>query len=204
MAEQNAAQTNTEAADGNAQAESATTLLNGGEQAPATTEGDKPDESADAKPADVVPEKYEFTLPEGFVLDEQVLEQATPILKEIGLTNEKAQKVANLFAQIRQSEAQAMQQSIEKQQSDWIKSVESDKEFGGANFKANIQIARQGLSQFATPELRQFLEDTGLGSHPEVVRLCYRVGKALAEDKTPNANNTAGGTEKTAAQVLYG
>ena len=40
------------------------------------------------------PEKYEaFTLPEGYEVDEQLLNEFTPTLKELGLTQAAAQKV---------------------------------------------------------------------------------------------------------------
>ena len=35
---------------------------------------------------------------------------------------------------------------------------------------------------FGTPELRDVLNMTGLGNHPEIIRAFYRAGKAISED----------------------
>ena len=47
---------------------------------------------------------------------------------------------------------------------------------------ATLAAGKQALNQFGTPELVNLLNHTGLGSNPEFVRFCAKVGKAMAED----------------------
>ena len=51
-------------------------------------------------PAEIVPETYNFNVPDGFVLNESAIADFTPIAKELGLSNEKSQKLANVYAKI--------------------------------------------------------------------------------------------------------
>ena len=53
-----------------------------------------------AKPDDapVVPDKYEFKAPEGYEVDQKFLDDATPVLKELGLTQEQANKLFDIQA----------------------------------------------------------------------------------------------------------
>ncbi|MEC7472463.1 MAG: hypothetical protein VX946_03765 [Pseudomonadota bacterium] len=40
----------------------------------------------------------------------------------------------------------------------------------------------KAIEKFGSPELRQVLNDSGLGNHPELVKFCHRIGKAISDD----------------------
>ncbi|MDD1107598.1 peptidase, partial [Klebsiella pneumoniae] len=46
------------------------------------------------------PEKYEFTAPEGAELDSKAVELFEPVARELGLSNDQAQKLAGLWPQL--------------------------------------------------------------------------------------------------------
>ena len=75
----------------------------------------------DKKPA--APEKYEFAAPEGQALDANALAVFEPIAKELGLTQEQAQKLVDIYPQIQQQQAEAWS----KQVADWGEQVKADK-----------------------------------------------------------------------------
>lgn len=157
-----------------------------------------------AKPADeaaapVVPETYTFTAPEGTAYDPAVLDAFSGAAKEAGLTQDAAQKLIDKMAPAIAARQVDQVQAIQKE---WQDTSSSDAEFGGANLAANLGVARKALDNFATPELRTLLEQTGLGNHPEVIRLLYRAGKAISEDKFVGGNASGAG-KATAAAVLY-
>nr|WP_308530021.1 peptidase [uncultured Serratia sp.]DAM25245.1 MAG TPA: stabilization protein [Caudoviricetes sp.] len=147
------------------------------------------------KPA--APEKYEFVAPEGQELDANALSVFEPIAKELGLTQEQAQKLVDIYPQIQQQQAEAWS----KQGEEWREQVKSDKEIGGDKYTANVGNAQKALDQFGSPALREYLETTLLGNHPELVRFFAKVGKAVSEDTMVMPNN---GGQLSAADVLYG
>lgn len=161
-------------------------------------EGDKPD---DKDKAAGPPEKYEFELPEGMELDTALAEKADPIFRELNLTNEQAGKLAKLVAEQRISEGQALQDAYAKQMQDWADETQADKEIGGTALETNVTFAHQFIGQFGSPELKALLRDTGLGNHPELVRVFVRAGKAMAEDG--GVSGKTAGAPKSAAAVLY-
>ncbi|MCE1084714.1 hypothetical protein LU642_29475 [Pseudomonas asiatica] len=139
-----------------------------------------------AKPE--VPEAYAFSnLPEGYSISEEQLAAFSPVLKELGLTQEQADKLVAFDAQRSLAAQEAsQQQAIEfrnKQVGEWETALRGDAEFGGANFDANVAVAQQFLTDFGSPELSVFLAESGLGSHPEVVRMFHKAGKELGEGK---------------------
>lgn len=149
----------------------------------------------DKKPA--APEKYEFAAPEGQALDANALAVFEPIAKELGLTQEQAQKLVDIYPQIQQQQAEAWSKQI----AEWGEQVKADKEIGGDKFNASVGLAQRALDQFGNPELREYLNASGLGNHPALVRFCAKVGKSMAEDSMVMPSN---GGQRSAADVLYG
>lgn len=144
------------------------------------------------------PESYELQTPEGMTRDETAFAEFTAVAKEIGLTQEQAQKLAGVQIALAQREAEQTAQVI----SDWDKASQKDAEFGGDNFTANLAIAKRGLDAFATTELKDMLGKYGLVNNPEILRYFFRVGKAIGDDTVVRTNNANSG-EKSIAKTLY-
>ncbi|EBS5434783.1 peptidase [Citrobacter freundii] len=148
------------------------------------------------------PEKYEFKPAEGQELDAAALEQFEPIARELNLTNEQAQKMVDLYGtkimpMVQQQQVEAWQKTTEQ----WAADVKADKEIGGDKLTGNLSAAQRALAQFGTPELKEYLEGTGLGNHPELVKAFVKVGKAMSEDGMVTGKESG---QRSAAEVLYG
>lgn len=127
----------------------------------------------------VVPESYELKMPEGVQLDSAAAEEFTAIAKELKLDQAAAQKLADIGAKMATRQAEAHAQLVET----WTEQVKTDKEIGGDKLDENLGIARKAIDAFGSPELKTLLNSTGLGNHPEVVKLAFKVGKAISEDR---------------------
>ena len=151
-------------------------------QQPTTPAEGATDTSSDAG---TVPEKYEFTAPEGHTLDESVVAAFSEVAKGMGLTQDAAQqlvdKLAPALATATTKGAEAFFEGIGGAPASWAGQSKSDKEFGGEKFDANLAVASKAMT-LATPEMRALLDKTRIGDHPEMIRWMYRVGKALSED----------------------
>lgn len=151
----------------------------------------------------VVPEAYAFKdLPEGYAMSEQQLAEVSPLFKELGLTQEQADKLVAFDAKRSLAAEQAGLEQRQGLVTGWEKSLREDATFGGANFDANVGVAQKALAQFGTPELSTMLKESGLGSHPEVVRLFHRIGQQLAEGQLHSGSGNQ--SRKTDAEVFYG
>lgn len=172
-------------------------------------EGTKTPDKTEAKTEQPLgaPEKYEaFTMPEGYALDEQLLNEFAPVLKELNLPQAAAQKVMDfapkLIEHTQQSTiAQVLEQTGLKDFPNWATAVKTDKELGGDKYAENLAVAKKAIDAFGSPELRAVLKQTGLGNHPEVVRAFFRVGKQISEDAFVSGSKVA--PKKSTAEVLY-
>lgn len=184
------------------QTEAETTALTGDDKAKegegeTTTEGKDAEGEAD-KAKSQVPEKYEFTAPEGVTLNEQSLGVFSETAKELGLTQEQAQTLVEKMAPT--IAAQSVE-AVRQARAEWKEAQANDKEFGGEQLAANLGVARKAMEAFGTPEFTKLLNQSGLGDHPEVIRVFYRAGKAISEDGFVSGN--AGPAARDAATVMY-
>lgn len=164
-------------------------------------EGDKPAEKKESDKPEGAPEKYEFQAAEGVELDTEALKEFEPVAREMNLTNEQAQKLVDVYpkilAGVQQRQAEAWQQTTEQ----WAADVKADKEIGGDKLPSNLSAAQRALDQFGTPELKEYLNTTGLGNHPDLVKTFVKIGKAMSEDGMVTGGNDG---QRSAAEVLYG
>lgn len=144
-----------------------------------------------------VPETYELEMPEGVQIDTVAADEFISIAKELKLSKENAQKVADVGAKMAQRQAEAHQAQVTK----WIESVKTDKDIGGDALNENLAVARKAIDSFGTPELKDLFNQWGIGNHPEVVKFAVKVGKAISDDGFVRGGNTS--TPKTAAEIMY-
>lgn len=141
-----------------------------------------------AADANKAPEKYEpFKLPDDQAIDIALLDEFTPTLKELNLNQESAQKVINFAprlvqATVERTTAAVMQAVGLADHAKWAGLAQADKEIGGPQFAENLAVAVKAREAFASPELTALLKQTGLGNHPEMIRMFHRVGKQISED----------------------
>lgn len=160
-------------------------------------------------PRPVVPEKYDIVLPENTPLDPTVTERVTALAKELGLTDAKhAQGVLDAIHGEVATSLETFKKAIEPGGALWTETKQrleqdalADKEIGGSPeaLSASVVEAKRVLDQYATPEFKAFLEQSGDGSHPEFIRFLKRVAKGLGEDTlvqgeppTPKPKSRAG------------
>lgn len=185
------------------------TSLLGGASAEAGAGDDGKDGEGDGKSgddgkgeADVEgpPETYELkvTVPgadgkdEEVPIDAELLTKATPILKELNLTNDQANKVAALVPEIQSRILQVQADEFTAMKADWAKEAQADKEIGGAKWRETEAFAAKALDTFGAPSVkdkdgnetnpfRKLLNDSGFGNHPDVIRMFRNIGEKLGE-----------------------
>lgn len=140
---------------------------------------------------------YDFKAPEGVDLNQEDLVEFTEVLKDKTLTEpQRAQRIVDIAVKREQARAEAFQSTV----NGWAEQVKADKELGTPE---SLAAAAKVIDTFGTPELKAVLNSTGLGNHPEVVRLAVKIGKAISEDKIVG---TAGNSNapRNVADILYG
>lgn len=166
----------------------------------------------DAKP--VIPDKYEFKVPDGYELDEKVSEEAQALFKSHGLTQEGAQAMLDFHVKTIGQAAEAPYELWADTQAGWVKEIKADPEIGGPKLeqvvKPAISQAIDLLGKELAPAFRQAMIFTGAGNNPAFVRGFYKLAQMVTEGKHVDGGNPSeggqqqpGGAPKTAAQRMY-
>ena len=161
---------------------------------------------ANTEAARHAPEKYDYVLPEGAVLDPESTSAFETIAREADMPQAVAQKIVDLNLKI-QKEGQAKQaQQVAALQQSWRTALEKDPDFGPdkATFDKNAAIAVKAM-KFAPPGLKEFLNETRLGNHPLLVKWMLNTSRAMAEDGTHNGSRPTSRdeSEEARARRLY-
>lgn len=178
------------------------------DNAAAKAEHDKTKPADDkAKPdaLDVVPEdgKYALTMPEGVKVDQELLDALGPKFAAKKLTTREAQELADEFTKIQQGRATKELEDWAKTLDKWTDDAKSDQEIGGDKWDGTVASATRAVNKLGTPALKEYLNASGGGNHPELIRFMSKVGAMIREDNP--ASGGAGGSSKPAeaAHVLF-
>lgn len=172
-----------------------------GSDSQAETEGkDKPEGEGEG---DKKPVEYaDFALPEGMTVDQPILDEAKSLFAEDGLSQERAQKYVDLYTNKLKESAEAPYKLWAETQKQWQDSIRNDPEVGGSKLAENLGVAAKALDRFGGDKLRQALNFTGAGNHPDVIKAFVQIGKAISEGKFVTGGGNAG-SGKSRAERLY-
>lgn len=157
------------------------------------------------------PEKYELKLADGAAITPDVIEKTSAVAKELGLSNEHGQKVLDHVNATVAARLDAIQKSEAPDGEAWTKRVDgwesaalADPELGKGDpkqFEAVAAQAKAALTKFFPPEVAEFLQQTGFGSHPGVIKGFHKIAKAMGEATFVTGADKGGA--KSAAEALY-
>lgn len=131
-----------------------------------------------------VPIQYNFKQEYGFSAEDNT--KLTDVFKKAKLSQEQADILLNAYhgdiANLGQQFDNELQAAIVNQRNTWANQVKADNELGGQNFaNTKLNIGRV-MQQFGTPELKNFLNESGLGYNPDFVRFMNKVGTLIGND----------------------
>lgn len=175
------------------------TMLNGKD----SSEEGEGEEKKETEAKVNAPEEYkDFELPEGVSFDEEPLRDFKEMAKGLDLSQESAQKLVGFYlAEQGRVQGQKDQEWLDQRKT-WKQDLRADNEFGGNKFNQTLERANRVLRRFGESETIGFLDKSGLGDYPGMVRLLAKIDLAISEDKLVEGKP---GTSKelTMAETLY-
>ena len=148
----------------------------------------KPEVKLEAKSA--VPEKYEFKAGEGGEVNQKLVELASPVFKELGLTQAQADKLSGLYNEIAKDQQTRVVQQINEMREGWRQAIASDKDMAGKQTEIGAVIGR--AKEMLPPDLRaefnKTMNETGMGDHPVIVKTLWKLSELLSEGRPVSGN----------------
>lgn len=157
---------------------------------------------AEAEAKNVVPEKYtSFKLPDGTEPDAETFEKWGEFAKAKGFTQAQMEEFTNEGMKFMN---EARQKQFDGIKAGWLDTAQKDKEIGEDVKKGKDSVAARAFSTIATPEMKSLMDDYGLGNHPEVLRMFFRLSKFMGEDGFDGNTAGAGLGAETGTKALTG
>jgi hypothetical protein len=167
---------------------------------PADPALDKDGKPVVAKPAEPgkVPDTYAaFKTPDNYTLDPKAVEAALPVFKELGLTQDQAQKLVDLQTAREIELAKAPTNAVETMRADWRAKVTADPELAKAvngdktgldAVKLDIGRALTHLPAQEAADFKAAMDLTGAGDHPAFVKAFWKLSQLVTEGKHVNGS----------------
>lgn len=127
------------------------------------------------------PVAYEFKTAEGEVVNDDNTQIVSSLARELKLSNEQAQKLWEMGLGEKGAVAQINQRAILNLNHQWAEEIKQDAQLGGSNLTTTRHNVGRAIS-YADDELKTFLQQSGLGNFPPLVRYLNRIGKQLGSD----------------------
>lgn len=189
-------------------------------EADKAAEGDAPAEGgdkggeADEAPAGA-PESYDvsaFKMPEGVEFDAEGFEAVEPVLRDLNLSQDQAGKLMSAYGEkivplIQQRTLKAQDDAAAELRANLARDLQADPEVGGKKLDESRAFAAKAIAHFIPDanersEFSTFLNESGLGNHPLLMRLVTGAGRTLSEASTPAAETAS--KPLTESQKFYG
>lgn len=151
-----------------------------------------------------VPESYVFGS-EGDDLDTDMIEAITPVMKELGLTQEQANKLFDAYNSVGGvADGQVVTQALAK----WEGDLKKDPDFGGENYAKNAAAVSQFIQATVPEEVKEdfikVMRDTGIGSHPAMVKYIHSLSKQFPTgEDVPIGGRSTHNRPKTREERMY-
>ncbi len=193
--------------------EAAQEVPNAVEQQPQSEQGEqaKPE---DQKPVGVMdayadqkteaPVQYEFKDSEGLVVKNETTALISDLAKDLGLTQEAAQKLFERGSGDDGIISKINQNAIKHYNQEWGKQIESDPELGGSRLDDTRLNVAKAMTLDTNGELREFLKNSGMGNFPPLVKFLNKVGAQLHSDRNfITGKPAASQAKKDALATMY-
>lgn len=169
---------------------------------------------AEPKPESGAPATYtDFTVPEGHTLDTATIESATPIFRELGLSQDQAQRLVSFYSEQIGKINSENEGFMETMRTQWREELKADKDIGGKLDQVRVDISRalDRLPPTVRDNFKAAMDMTGAGDHPALIKAVYEFSKLIGEGshvsgKGPSAegqSKTGVASRPSAAQSMY-
>lgn len=167
------------------------------------------------------PEKYEFKAPEGYELDSKVIEQASALFKESGLTQAQASKLVDLYSGEMQKHSQASLQSVKDMRAGWVTEAKALPNIGTELGPKGLVVTQKSraldslvstgaITPKVASEFNKALDLTGAGDHPAVIQVMHALTAHFAEGTAVKGGGPSrfgqsqpGSERRSAADEIY-
>ncbi len=124
--------------------------------------------------------------PEGSKLESKHVDAVKEYAKSLGMNAAQTKQLLERDAKIISDHEARFQSDLKEKANSWHDATMADPEVGGSNFDRSVADCNRAINRFGSPAFKKAMNESGLGNHPEVVRVFARIGRSMSEDSVIN------------------
>lgn len=126
------------------------------------------------------PDKFEIKLPQDGKINESFIKGFKESAHKAGLLPKQAQGLLDWYISNEQTYAQEAQKTLQAIQEQGLGELKQE---WGQGYSKQIALAQAAVRELGGPEFVAYLNETGFGNDPKLIRLMAKAGALLGEDK---------------------
>lgn len=148
------------------------------------------------------------------------MDAAVPIFKELGLTQDQAQKLVSLHAEQMIAAAKGPESDYNTMRADWVSKVNADPDIKAATMdgKTGTEAVKLAIGKTLaalgdpalTADFKAAMNLTGVGDHPAFIKAMWKLSEFVTEGKhvggqgpSPHGQTPPGAKPPSAAKAMY-
>lgn len=135
--------------------------------------------------------KFSETTVEGAPKDEATQKWARDIFHKHGLTQKQADGLYQDYVAKVGGDMKSMQEARSAQREQALEQLRG--EWKGNEFDVNVQLAQRAVKTFGSEDLVKYLNESGEGDNPMLIKLFANIGKQLGEDQAFGGRSSQSG-----------
>jgi hypothetical protein len=129
----------------------------------------------------------EVELPDGYSVPDETIKELKDKFHEAGLSDKQAKILTSHYMESGAKAYSDNNSNHESQQNEAIEALRSDY---GRDYDLNVELARSALNKFGSQELTEYLDSSGFGNNPHLIRAFVNIGKSVLEDDARGGSST--------------
>jgi hypothetical protein len=122
---------------------------------------------------------YQIEAPEGMELNEELIGGLKEFAFENGIAPEQIQGLVQWYTGEQEKAGEEFGQMVESERAEAETALKKD---WGDDYDKNLDAAKKVVDTFGDKDFKTFLNETGLGSEPALVKLFYTISSKISED----------------------
>lgn len=143
------------------------------------------------------PEEYspsdQVKLKEG-LMDEAILDDMKKTFHEAGISKSQAQKVLDTYFTKLNEGAENMESSRNQKIQEGLQGLQQE---WGDDYTPKLDLARQAVKKLGGDEFVSYLNESGLGDDPRMIKVMAQVGELVADDQIGGSGGMSGSISST-------
>lgn len=140
----------------------------------------------------------EVEFPDGMKKDDGLLKSAKEVSHKLGLTQKQFEGITEWFFKSEIEQQKSASASAEEKRNQALAALREDWK---DDYDKNLDIAQTALRQFGGDDFFKYIDESGLGNNPEMVKVFKKIGDEVVEDSLKGKGTGLNVNEQTAAKI---